>query len=437
MKRGSTLLLCFAMALLGFLTARSLPARDEKNAADNIREEFELMKLFAEAYGQVDLQYVRETDRRKLIDNAIRGMLSGLDPWSSWIPPQDLPRFEQFLEQEYVGVGIQLQQVSSRSDVSTVLPQSPADRAGIQPGDTLLEVDAKSVNGLLAPEISRLISGPEGQAVKLLLRRNGTPEPISVEVTRERIQLPTVIPAARNPDGSPLWIIDEQHRVACIRLTQFSRNTAEDLRKILDSIAPLNPSALILDLRSNPGGRMDAAIEISDLFLDSGRIVSVSGRAVKERVWEARQGTSIPNSTPVAILINRQSASASEVCAAALQDNSRALLIGERSFGKGTVQSVVRMEGGKSAMKLTTAGYLRPSGINIHRFPEHKNEDTWGVKPADGHDVPLAAEQFSTWQQNFLAAANPAAKPAPVPELLARDAQLQHALTWARNLPAN
>jgi carboxyl-terminal processing protease len=424
------------MALLGFLAARSLPAHDEKKAADNAREEFELMKLFAEAYGQIDLQYVREVDRRKLIDNAIRGMLSGLDPWSSWIPPQDLGRFEQFLEQEYVGIGIQLQQVSSRSEISTVLPQSPADRAGIRPGDTLLEVDAKSVSGLLSPEISRLISGPEGQSVKLLLRRNGTPEPLNLEVTRERIQMPTVIPAARNPDGSPLWIIDQQHRVACIRLTQFSRNTAEDLRKTIDSIAPLNPSALILDLRSNPGGRMDAAIEISDLFLDSGRIVSVSGRAVKERIWDAKQGTAIPGSTPVAILINRQSASASEVCAAALQDNSRALIIGERSFGKGTVQSVVRMEGGKSAIKLTTAGYLRPSGINIHRFPEHKTEDTWGVKPAEGHDLPLPQDQFNSWQQNFLAAANPAAKPTDVAELLTRDPQLQHALTWAQNLPA-
>ncbi|MEY2724465.1 MAG: Carboxy-terminal processing protease CtpA precursor [Planctomycetota bacterium] len=428
------------MALLGFLTARSLPARDEKNAADNAREEFELMKLFAEAYGQVDLQYVREVDRRKLIDNAIRGMLSGLDPWSSWIPPQDLNRFEQFLEQEFVGIGIQLQQVSSRSEIFTVLPQSPADRAGIRPGDVLLEVDAKSVTGLLSPEVSRLIAGPEGQSVKLLLRRNGTPEPLNLEVTRERIQMPTVIPAARNPDGSPLWIIDQQNRIACIRLTQFSRNTAEDLRKILDDIAPLNPSSLILDLRSNPGGRMDAAVEISDLFLDSGRIVSVQGRSVKERIWDAKQGTAIPNSIPVAILINRQSASASEVCAAALQDNNRALLIGERSFGKGTVQSVVRMEGGKSAIKLTTAGYLRPSGINIHRFPEHKPEDTWGVRPADGHEVSLNSEQFTAWQQAFLASASPVATSTPIPELLARDSQLQHALKWAQNLsptPAN
>ena len=185
---------------------------------------------------------------------------------------------------------------------------------------------------------------------------------------------------------------------------------------------------------------MDAAVEISDLFLDSGRIVSVQGRSVKERIWDAKQGTAIPNSIPVAILINRQSASASEVCAAALQDNNRALLIGERSFGKGTVQSVVRMEGGKSAIKLTTAGYLRPSGINIHRFPEHKPEDTWGVRPADGHEVSLNSEQFTAWQQAFLASASPVATSTPIPELLARDSQLQHALKWAQNLsptPAN
>ncbi|MEY3457704.1 MAG: hypothetical protein RL215_861, partial [Planctomycetota bacterium] len=127
MKRGPTVLLCLSAALLGFLSAQSLPARDDKSPAENAREEFELMKLFAEAYGQVDLQYVRDVDRRKLIDHAIRGMLSSLDPWSSWIPPQDLQRFEQLIDQEFVGIGIQLQPAGNRSEILTVLPQSPAD----------------------------------------------------------------------------------------------------------------------------------------------------------------------------------------------------------------------------------------------------------------------------------------------------------------------
>jgi carboxyl-terminal processing protease len=430
-KRGPTVLLCLTAALLGFLSAQSLPARDDKSPAENAREEFELMKLFAEAYGQVDLQYVRDVDRRKLIDNAIRGMLSSLDPWSSWIPPQDLQRFEQLIDQEFVGIGIQLQPAGNRSEILTVLPQSPADRAGIRPGDVLVDVDDKPVATLPPAEISRLISGLQGTSVKLSIKRQGQDSPLQLTISRERIQLPTVLPAARNTDGSPQWLVDPHQRIACVRLTHFSRSTPDDLRKTLEAISPLNPAALILDLRSNPGGLMEAAVEICDLFLDSGRIVSMQGRSVKERVWDAKPGTALPTQTRLAILINRQSASASEVCAAALQDNNRAAVIGERSFGKGTVQSVIRMESGKSAMKLTTAGYLRPSGININRYPELKNEDPWGVQPSPEHDHPLPTEQFNTWLQAFNAAADPARKVMDLAEVLKVDSQLQHAIQWA------
>ncbi|MFM7057846.1 MAG: S41 family peptidase [Planctomycetota bacterium] len=432
MKRGSLLLLCLAAASLGFFTARTLSARDEKAAAAaRVREEFELMKLFAEAYGQVDLQYVRDVDRRKLIDNAIRGMLTGLDPWSSWIPPQDLARFEQYIDQEFVGIGLQMVPNPARAEIQSVLPESPAARAGVRAGDLLVEVDSRPVTGLSPPEINRLMTGPEGRSVTITLRRTGEEQPLKLEITRERIQLPTVIPAIRNPDGSPQWLVDPAHRIACIRITHFSRSTIDDLRRTLETVAGLNPAALLIDLRSNPGGLMDAAIEICDMFLESGRIVSMQGRAVRERVWDAAEGTAIANSLPLAVLINRQSASASEVVAAALQDNNRATVIGERSFGKGTVQSVVRMERGQSAMKLTTAGYLRPSGINIHRYPEFKNEDVWGVSPDTEQVARLTTEQFNAWQKVFTSAADPTGKTADLSQLLAADPQLQLALTWA------
>jgi carboxyl-terminal processing protease len=275
------------------------------------------------------------------------------------------------------------------------------------------------------------MTGPEGRAVNITLRRTGEDSPLKLEIIRERIQLPTVIPAVRNPDGSPLWLVDQQQRIACIRITHFSRSTIEDLSKTLETVSALNPKALLLDLRSNPGGLMDAAIDICDMFLESGRIVSMQGRAVKERTWEAATGTAISPSVPLAVLVNRQSASASEVVAAALQDNQRATIFGERSFGKGTVQSVVRMERGQSAMKLTTAGYLRPSGINIHRYPEFKTEDVWGVSPATEQLLKLSAEQYSDWQKAFTAATDPSGTATNLPTLLAADPQLQQALTWA------
>lgn len=438
MKRSSIVLLCIAAACIGFSTARGLSAPDEKAAAAaRVREEFELMKLFAEAYGQVDLQYVREVDRRKLIDNAIRGMLTGLDPYSSWIPPQELTRFEQYLDQEFVGIGLQMLPNAARAEVQNVLPQSPAARAGVRSGDVLIEVDSKPVNGLTPPEINRLMTGPEGRPVSITLRRPGEENPLRLEITRERIQLPTVIPAVRNPDGSPQWLADQQLRIACVRLTHFSRSTPDDLRTALDTISSLKPTALIIDVRSNPGGLMDAAVEVSDMFLESGRIVSMQGRAVKERTWDASAGTAVPTSLPLAVLINRQSASASEVLAAALQDNHRATIIGERSFGKGTVQSVVRMERGLSAMKLTTAGYLRPSGINIHRYPEHRISDVWGVNPDPEQVLQLSAEQFAAWQKTFSTAADPAGKALNLTDLLDTDPQLQQALKWAATQATN
>lgn len=438
MKRSSIVLLCIAAACIGFSTARGLSARDEKAAAAaRVREEFELMKLFAEAYGQVDLQYVREVDRRKLIDNAIRGMLTGLDPYSSWIPPQELTRFEQYLDQEFVGIGLQMLPNAARAEVQNVLPQSPAARAGVRSGDVLIEVDSKPVNGLTPPEINRLMTGPEGRPVSITIRRPGEESPLRFEITRERIQLPTVIPAVRNPDGSPQWLADQQLRIACVRLTHFSRSTPDDLRTALDTISSLKPTALIIDVRSNPGGLMDAAVEVSDMFLESGRIVSMQGRAVKERTWDASAGTAVPTSLPLAVLINRQSASASEVLAAALQDNHRATIIGERSFGKGTVQSVVRMERGLSAMKLTTAGYLRPSGINIHRYPEHRISDVWGVNPDPEQVLQLNAEQFAAWQKTFSTAADPAGKALNLTDLLDADPQLQQALRWAATQAPN
>ncbi len=209
--------------------------------------------------------------------------------------------------------------------------------------------------------------------------------------------------------------------------------TTGEFREALRQIAELKPQALIVDLRSNPGGLMDTAIEVADMFLESGRIVSMSGRAVKERVWDAKPGTEIPAELPVAVLLNRQSASASEVLSAALQDRERAVVMGERSFGKGSVQTVVRMENGRSAMKLTTAGYLRPSGVNIHRYPELKPEDDWGVKPTEGHAVVQTDEQFSAWlkQRDQRDGLVPAGDLATV---LSVDDALRHAVEWASGL---
>jgi carboxyl-terminal processing protease len=184
-------------------------------------------------------------------------------------------------------------------------------------------------------------------------------------------------------------MVDPKNRIGYIRLTAFSRNTPTELQQVLTQLSEKKMRALILDLRNDPGGLLSSAIEVSDLFVSKGRIVSTKGRNSPERVWDAhREGTF--EGFPMVVLVNRFSASASEIVAACLQDNKRATIIGERTWGKGSVQNVIELENGHSALKLTTAAYRRPNGKNIHRFPEAKPTDEWGVMPDSNHEIRLS-----------------------------------------------
>lgn len=397
MNRVSVAALCLAATIAGFLGASSLNAVDNKqSAAERARQDFELMKLFADAYEQIDSNYVRDVDRRDLVNAAIRGMASHLDTYSTYIAPEDMKKFDQYMDQEFVGIGVHVNATGGKLEIVSPLPGSPAFRAGLRSGDAIIEIDGKSTNGLTPADVGKLLSGPSGRPVVIGIRKPNTEVTEQVTVVRELIQLPTVVGVARDANQQWKFMLDDQNRIGYLRVTHFSRNTASELRTALESLATQEMKSLILDLRSNPGGLMDSSIEIADMFLDSGTIVSMKGRAVPEKKWSAKQGNTI-SSVPMAVLVNRLSASASEVLSACLQDNHRATIVGERSWGKGSVQNVVPMESGRSALKLTTASYFRPSGINIHRFPDSKKEDDWGVKPDEGHVVELNKDQWLEW----------------------------------------
>jgi carboxyl-terminal processing protease len=400
MKRMPLISACLLIPILAVAAVHSAASPDEKtSAADRAREDFELMKLFAEAYEQIDLRYVRDVDRRQLVEAAVRGMTSHLDPYSSYIPPGELSKFEQYLEQEFVGVGIHVRAQNGNAEIVNLLPGSPAERVGLKPGDVLLEVDGQSIVGLSPQETGKLLAGPTGRPVALLVRRATGGEPETLNLTRETIQLPTVLGVRRQPDGTFDFRHAADSTIARLRITHFSTNTADEMRSALQAISTADFRGLILDVRSNPGGRMDVAISIADMFLDSGTIVSIRGRDEKEKKkWSARKSETLCR-LPMVILANRSSASASEVLAGCLQDNGRAVVVGERTFGKGSVQSVVQLESGRSALKLTTASYHRPSGVNIQRFPDSKPDDDWGVKPSDGHMVDLSKEQWAEWSR--------------------------------------
>lgn len=355
---------------------------------------YELFREFVDTFEQIDRNYVKEVDRERLMQAAIQGMLMELDPYSSYIPPDDLAEFTQDIEQEFGGVGLQVQldPETRRLTVVTPLPGTPAYRAGVLAGDVIMEVEGESTEGYTVEDAVRKLKGKPGEAVEIGVLHKGSESVERVKLVREVIQVATVLGDKYEKDGTWDFLIDDENKIGYLRLTHFSRRTGEELRDAVEKLQNEGMKALVLDLRFNPGGLLSEAIEVCDLFLESGTIVSTKGRNVPERSWEAhRPGTY--TGFPIAVLVNRYSASASEIVSACLQDHNVAVVVGERTWGKGSVQNVIDI-GGESALKLTTASYLRPNGHNIHRFPESKEEDEWGVKPNDSFEVRFSDEEL-------------------------------------------
>jgi len=356
-------------------------------------DEYELQKMFVDTLEHIERDYVKEVSRRQLIEAAIRGMLSELDPYSSYIDAEHLGQFRSSVEAKFGGIGIRVGMEGGRLQVISPLYDTPAYRAGWLAGDVIIEIDGQSTKGRSIDEASRKLRGEPGTTVRLKVLHPHANEPEEVEITRAVIRVPTVVGYRRASDGRWDYYLDTAQRIGYIRITAFSRNTADDLRQVLRQLTDEGLAALVLDLRFNPGGLLRAAIQVSDLFVDQGVIVSTKGRNVPETTWKAhKEGTY--NDFPMVVLVNRYSASASEIVAACLQDHKRAVIVGERTWGKGSVQNLIPLSDNHSALKLTTASYYRPSGENIHRFPGATEKDQWGVRPDDGYRVRLSSREL-------------------------------------------
>ena len=356
---------------------------------------YELHKVLVDALDQVDRYYVKDVDRRELVEAAIEGILAKLDPYSAYIKPKDMPQFRTTVEAEFGGIGIQITVEGGELKVISPLVGTPAYRAGIIAGDQIVEIDGKDTKGVTLDQAVRRLKGKAGTKVNLTVIHPNSKKRVKIEVTREIIHVETVLGDSRKQDDSWDYILKPEEHIAYIRITGFSRSTARELKKVLEDLQKEGLRALIVDLRFNPGGLLNAAIEISDMFVAKGRIVSTKGRSSPERAWEAdKEGTF--EGFPMAVLVNRYSASASEIVSACLQDHKRAIVIGERTWGKGSVQNVIDLEEGKSLLKLTTAAYCRPNGKNIHRFQDAKNGDEWGVTPNEGFRIRLADAEIVT-----------------------------------------
>jgi carboxyl-terminal processing protease len=219
-----------------------------------------------------------------------------------------------------------------------------------------------------------------------------------VTIARAIINIPSVIGDRRKPDDQWDLLIDKDKKIGYVRVTGFNEHTPAELSKILEQLKEDGGKALILDLRDDPGGLLSSAVEISDMFLDKGEIVSTKGRNTRPRRYEAQRNNPFEDADiPMVVMVNQNSASASEIVAAALQDHKRAAVVGQRSYGKGSVQNMIDLEGGNSILKLTVASYYRPSGENIHRFKNAKTTDKWGVSPNSGMEVKLAHREFVNW----------------------------------------
>ncbi len=356
--------------------------KEEKKKSQK-QDEYELQRVLVDTIDQVERNYVKDISRRELIEAAIEGVLRKLDPYSTYISPKDIERFRSEVENEFCGIGIQIDIEAGRLMVISPLQGTPAYRAGILAGDRIVAIDGESADEITIDEAVRRLKGKEGTKVVLSVRHAGGGKPVEISVVRKRIHVKTVLGDSRDKNDAWDYMLDGKNLIGYIRITIFGRQTANELRSALDQLKKQNFRGLILDLRFNPGGLLSSAIEVGDMFVSHGLIVATSGRNIKERKWQAQKKGTFEG-FPMVVLVNHISASASEIVAACLQDHKRATVMGQRTWGKGSVQNVISLEHGHSALKLTTSAYRRPSGENIHRFPDDDEDDPWGVIPNEG-----------------------------------------------------
>jgi carboxyl-terminal processing protease len=367
--------LATAVAFLATPVLAQTKGADSKAAGGDKSELYQQLNLFGDVLERIRRDYVEPVEEKQLIENAINGMLTALDPHSSYMNPKSYKDMQVQTKGEFGGLGIEVTMENGVIKVVSPIDDTPASRAGIQPGDLIFALDGEPVQGLTLQEAVEKMRGKVGTPIKVSIRR-GTKDPFDVSLTRETIKV------------KPVKFRLEGGDIGYIRVTSFTEQTTPG---VLDAVEKLKKEAgnklkgYIIDLRNNPGGLLDQAIAMSDAFLDKGEIVSVKARKNDEvQRWNAKPGD-VAGGLPIVILMNGGSASASEIVAGALQDHRRAIVLGTRSFGKGSVQTIMQVTGG-GAIRLTTALYFTPSGRSIQKE---------GIKP----DIEVEPAKIENLQQ--------------------------------------
>lgn len=384
-----------------------------RNRLDKVKEmtDAELYRLLSES--RQELGKREDLDKGQDITHSLNGMLGKLDKHTGYVPPEVVERFRTDTSGKFKGIGVQIRQNDLREELQVVTPifGSPAHKAGLKANDIITtiisEVDPKSGTPLEKPEILptkglktedavKKILGKPGTKIKLVVEREGEAKPLEFTLTRSTIEVESVMGHKRNAkNDSWNYVIDPENKICYVRLTQFSENTYEELEKVMKQLYENGGiKGFILDLRFNPGGLLDSSIKISDLYINDGLIVTIRYKDGKETSYVGRSDGSY-TTFPMVCLINSGSASASEIVSGCLQDHGRAVIIGSRSFGKGSVQTIHNFDN-RSILKLTTATFWRPTGRNLNRGNvRHKDEDAtdWGVKPDKEFEVKLTKKE--------------------------------------------
>lgn len=322
----------------------------------------------------------------RLVDGAIRGMMLQLDPYSGYLSPAELQAFERRNRSHFVGIGAEIGARDGSLVVIAPHENGPAARAGLRPGDTILRIDGRDTAGLSVFDTEELLLGDPGTSIELLVKRNHVHDPVTVHVVRADVENLSVRGVRAGADSIDDFLLDGELPAAYLRISRFNEDTTAQATRAMRIIDEAGVRSLVLDLRFNPGGLIEQAVGVADLFLDGGLIVSTVTRNQVIRNFTA--GTETPAlGWSVVVLINGATASAAEVLAGALQDHGRAVLVGERSFGKGCVQRLIHLESLPAAIKLTYAYYRLPGGRIIHRGISPETTD-WGIHP----DVEVPAE---------------------------------------------
>ena len=389
-------------------------------------ERYSPLKRFSQVLDLVERYYVQDVDRNEMIQGAINGMLQQLDPHSSFMSQDAFREMQIDTSGEFTGIGIEISVVDGKLTVVSPIEDTPAFREGLRSGDHILEIDGQSTQDITIMDAVKLIRGPRGTSVELTIFSKDDAAPRKVTIVRDVIPVHTV------------KLFELESGILLIRLTSFKETTMDDMRAAFEKNGAAEYTGLILDLRNNPGGLLNQAVAVADAFLSEGRIVYTEGKASQSEMnFEASRAV-VDGETPMVVLINAGSASASEIVAGALQDHDRALILGERTFGKGSVQTIIPLSDG-SGIKLTTALYFTPSGRSIQAKGIDPDILVPFVAPGNGQDgrMPIVREGDLTRHLEV----EPGQSQVPIPpktqiqEMLERDNQLRMALEMVKAMP--